>query len=117
MVPPACNALRAKVARHNGSGKAVEDTSIYGATSGSGGPDEILIPSPFSAGTDGYPPDNAEVAVVLGAEVFDASPGAAMNRMLESPTAGDTTGPARERVEVTWGVGITLVAVQPPTVE
>lgn len=116
MVPPACNALRVKLARHNGDGKTTQTASVYGDTSGSGASDEILIPSPFDRGSDGYPPDTGEVAIVSGSEVYDATPAAAMDRLLESPTLDDATAPARERVEVTWGVGITLAAIQPPTV-
>lgn len=113
MVPAAAKALRARVARHGGpSGKgASQDTSIYGASSGAGLADEIIIATPHSDTRDTYPPDGGIIEVVAGAMRFDAAPGAAGDRLLESPTAGTVTGPAREMCRVTYGVGMTLVPI------
>ncbi|MCC7542459.1 MAG: hypothetical protein IT379_39945, partial [Deltaproteobacteria bacterium] len=111
MVPPATKAMRAKVARHTtqASKGSPQDTSIYGASSGAAAEDEIVIPSPHSEGRDAYLPDSGSVVVVSGALRFDAAPAAAGDRLLESPTAGTVTGPTREMVKITYGVGVALV--------
>lgn len=113
MVPPSTKALRPMVARHASptSKGQPQDTSIYGTTSGSGGSDEILIPSPHADARDAYPPDGGQIAVVAGSLRFDASPGAAGDRLLESPTADSPLGAVREMCRVTYGVGMTLVPI------
>lgn len=117
MVPPATKALRPKVARHNGTGKVLRDTSIYGDSSGATANDEVILVSPFSSGSDNYPPDHGQVVVVASSERYDAAPTAPGDRLLESPTATSLTGATREAIDITYGVGVTLVPVQPPTAE
>lgn len=111
MVPPATKALRAVLARHstNASKGSPQDTSIYGASSGSGAADEILIQTPHAEGRDTYPPDAGVIEIVRGALLYDAAPAAAGDRLLESPTAGVLTGPTREMCRVIYGIGMTLV--------
>lgn len=113
MVPAATKALRPKIARHGSpSSKGTpQDTSIYGASSGSGADDEVLIPSPHTDDLDAYPPDGGTIAIAAGSLRFDATPGAAGDRLLESPTAGTVTGASREMCRVTYGVGMTLVPI------
>lgn len=119
MVPPSTKALRAVLARHSTvSSKGghrrsggPQDTSIYGASSGSGAADEIVIPTPHSEGRDTYPPDAGALEIVHGSLRYDAAPAAAGDRLLESPTAGTVTGPTRELLRVVYGVGIALVAL------
>lgn len=113
MVPPATKALRPKVARHNsGASGTPNATSIYGASSGAGADDEVVIPSPYASGTEAWPPDGGSVTIAVSSERFDDSPGGASDRMLESPTLGTVTGAVREMVEVTYGVGVTVVPVR-----
>lgn len=111
MVPPGTKALKPKVARHMRGTATANYTSIYSTSSGNGAADEIRLQPPAAVGTDTWPPDLAQVSIVASAERYDAAPGAAGDRMLESPTLALLTGGVRERVEVTYGVGMTLVPV------
>lgn len=117
MVPPATKALRALVMRNSGASGAALATIIYGASSGAGAADEIDLPFPMDAGTDQYPPDGGQNQLTACTSEYNATPAAASARLLESPTLALITGPVRERVEVTYGVGVTLVpiAVDPST--
>lgn len=109
MINIATKALRAHVARANTNGTAApDDGSIYGQTSGSAAADEILTPSPFTAGSEQFPPDAGDVQIAPCAVVFQATPIAAMDRLLESPTATSLSAPVRERIEPKRGVGITV---------
>lgn len=110
-IGPAVKALRAKIARDNDDHNAASaDSVIVAASSGSGGSDEILVPSPHPHGRDDYPPEGV-IAIASTAEHFDDSPGSSVSRYLESPTETSMEGAVRERVEVVRGVGITLVPV------
>lgn len=113
IVGPAVMALRPKVARHAGTGKAgaPQDTSLYGASSGATGADEIILPNPNEDDRDSFPPDGGQVLIVAGSLLYDATPAAAGNRLMESPTAGVYTGATREKVTALYGVGITLVPI------
>lgn len=111
-VGPAVVALRAKVARDNTDQTASSgDTLIYAASSGSGANDEVYIETPHDRGRDDYPPEG-RIEVVAAGEDYDAAPSATMSRLLESPTATDMTGGARERVEIVRGVGVVLSPVR-----
>lgn len=109
MVNVATKALRARVARSNANGTAAADTtSIYAQTSGAAVVDEIIIPSPFTQGSEQFPPDKGDVQIVACAVIDQTLPGAAMDRLLESPTRTSLSGPVRERIEPTRGIGITV---------
>lgn len=110
-VGPAVKALRPIVARDGDDHTAASlETLIYGVSSGSGPDDEIYIDSPHARGRDDYPPEGA-IAFAASAQVYEAAPGATMNRLMESPTATSMTGGARERVEIVRGVGVTFSPV------
>lgn len=114
MVNIATKHLRAVVARGDGNGKtgapAATDThSVYGTTSGALASDEVLVPSPFSQGSEAWPPSTGSVSVAASAEVYEASPVAAMDRLLESPTATSLSAAVRERFEITRGLGCTVI--------
>lgn len=112
IVGPAVKALRPRVARHAGTTKGTaQDTSLYGASSGAGAADEIVIPNPNPEDRDAYPPDGGTISIASGALVYDATPASAGDRLLESPTAGVYTGATHERVIALYGVGLTLVPV------
>ena len=112
MVPPAVKAMRPKIARVTAdTADPTDETSIYGVSSGSGALDEILIPAPRERGIDDIPCEGTLV-VQAGAQTWQPNPIAAMDRLLESPTAVLMTGPVRERLEVLRGVGITLVPIR-----
>lgn len=109
MVNVATKALRPLVSRSSTrDGDAPDTTSIFAASSGASSPDEIVLPSPFAAGSDGFPPDSGGVDVVGGAATFNATPASAMDRLLESPTATSLMAPVRERIEPRRGLGITI---------
>lgn len=108
VVPPGVRYLRPRLSRaSNDDATQAADASIYGASSGSSPADEVLIGSPFDEG-ETWPPDRGLVEVIDGAEVINDVPTDPMDRLLESPTSGQTSA-ARETVRVTRGVGITLV--------
>lgn len=113
LIGPAVKAMRPKVARHAGTTKgAPQDTSIYGRTSsGTGAADEIILSNPNAEDRDSFPPDGGPVAVIMGSPRYDATPAAAGDRALESPTAGIYTGAAREVVSGLYGVGMCLVPI------
>lgn len=116
MVPPATSSLRPRVHRVIGRASKTttsDPTSIYGASSGAGVPDEILVPSDLAGGGDEYTPEGA-IGLSLGAMVYDATPAAATDRLLESPTAASWAGPARETVDMFRGVGAGLTPIYPP---
>lgn len=111
VVPPSVRALRPLIARcDNGSG-AASATEIYADSSGAAPADEVLIPSPLSV-RDAWPPDRGTIAVASGAMVINATPSDAGDRLLESPTEGDWSGPEVETLRVTYGVGMTLVPLR-----
>lgn len=117
LVPPATKALQPRVHRNAGKTAKVAtalETSIFGASSGAGAADEILLAAPFSEGGDEYVPEGI-IGLAQGAQVYEASPVAAMDRLLESPTATSWAGPVREVVSVMRGVGVGMVPVYPPT--
>lgn len=110
-VGPATQALRAKVVRISSDPDAdTIATSIYGASSGLSASDKIVIANPVQ-GRELYPWDRnaGEIVVAAGGEVFLASPTTASDRLLESPTETSYDGPESEKVEVTYGAGMTLV--------
>lgn len=111
MVPPAVKALRPKLARSDGGTGTPAATSIYAASSGAFAADEIVVPSGTSAGADTWPPESGHVVIVAGAEVYNATPAAAGDRLLESPTDGLATQATREKVDVIRGVGMCLVPI------
>jgi hypothetical protein len=111
VVPPAVRALWPLIARcDNGSGSA-SPTEIFADTSGSGASDEVLVPSPLST-RDAWPPDRGTITVAVGSQVWDATPAAAGDRLLESPTSGDWSQAEVETARVTYGVGMTLVPLR-----
>lgn len=118
MVPPATKALKPKVARHMRGTVTALPTGIYGASSGAGGADQVVLQPPAAIGTDTWPPDLAQVSVVASSDRYDATPAAASDRLLESPTLALLTGGVRERVQAVYGVGMTLVPypVDPSTI-
>lgn len=112
MVNVATRHMRPLVARGDGSLKsgATDVCSIFATTSGLVvAADEIKIPSPFSGGSEAWPPSTGSVTVVGSAEVYEAAPVAAMDRLMESPTAASLSGAVREQLEVTRGFGLTAV--------
>lgn len=115
-VPPGVRALRARFVRTIAdTGNSGDDTKIYGVSSGATANDQVVIAAPQAAGRDDYPPEGGHI-VVNGALVYDASPAAAMDRLLESPTLGSMTGPVRERLDVVRGAGITVIPQRDLTV-
>lgn len=103
--------MRPVVARGDGSLKTgpTDVFSIYGNTSGALAADEIKVPSPFTGGSEAWPPSTGAVTVTGSAEVYDAAPVAAMDRLLESPTATSLSTPVRERLEPMRGLGFTVI--------
>ena len=115
-VPPATKALRVRLVRTTvDTANAGDDTTIYGVTSGATANDQVVIEAPQATGRDDYPPEGGHV-VVNGALVYQPSPSAAMDRLLESPTMGTMAGPVRERLDVVRGAGITLIPQRDLTV-
>lgn len=116
MVPPATQSIRPRVHRNAGPNSKTPtslETSIYGASSGGGAADEIYIPSSLTAGGDEYPAEG-QIGLSLGALVWEPSPAAAMDRLLESPTALSWAGPARETVDILRGIGAGLTPTYAP---
>lgn len=111
VVPPGTKALKAKVARLARGVTTANTTTIYATSSGATAPDQIQIPAPYDQGLDTWPPDLGPVTVVPCADNYDAAPVAAGNRLLESPTLASLSAGVRERVEVTYGSGVTLVPI------
>jgi hypothetical protein len=114
MIPPATKALQPKLTRHDGASKTGTDSSslateMYATTSGAASDDEIRIPPAHATGRDRYPPDGGTIKTISGALVYETAPADPMDRLLESPTAGTTTGPVLELVRVIRGVGMTLI--------
>lgn len=113
MINVATFALRAKIARSDQDGaSAPRSTYIIAASSGAGADDEIVIPCPFARGEDDWPPDTGSCVVVSGADTYDAAPADPMDRLLESPTAAQLTGPVAELIQIRGGVGCTFVPIQ-----
>lgn len=112
MIPPATSALRPKIARVAAdTSHASDGSTIYGVSSGATLVDQVVLTSPLGAGRDDYPPEGPH-AILAGSMVFEAVPAAAMDRLLESPTAASMAGPVLERLDVVRGVGMTLVPIK-----
>lgn len=111
MVNVATKHLRPIVARGDGSLKngPVDSFSLFANTSGALAADEILVPSPFSGGSDLWPPFTGSVSLAASAEVYNATPSAAMDRLMESPTAASLSAPVREQLEPMRGLGLTVL--------
>lgn len=115
-VPPGVKAMRVRVVRTVAdTGNSGDDTTLYGVSSGATANDQIVIAAPQATGRDDYPPEGSHVTV-NGALVYETSPAAAMDRLLESPTLGSMTGPVRERLDVVRGAGITVIPQRDLTV-
>lgn len=111
-VPPATKRLQPRVVRVTAdTGNGSDETTIYGVSSGTTAQEQIVLEPPTSTGRDDYPPEGA-TAIIQSAMVFEDVPTAAMDRLLESPTIGSMSGPARERLEIVRGSGITLVPIR-----
>lgn len=116
MIPPATAAMQARIMRNNGKTSKVTtalETSILATSSGVSGSDEIIVAPPFAEGGDEYVPEGI-IGLALGSLVFNATPAAGMNRLLESPTATSWAGPEREVVSIFRGVGAGLLPIYPP---
>lgn len=106
-------AMRAKVARcGDGATSQARDTHIEAPSSGGSGVNEIVIPSPLDHGEDTWPADSGQVVIASGSSAFDASPEAAGDRLLESPTVASLAAPVAELIKIRGGVGCTFVPVQ-----
>lgn len=109
IVPPGTRSLQPRIARAATEvDRTAEDSRLFGDTSGSGAQDEVIIPSPHTDGVDAFPPEG-RVVIAAGSRVWAPLPTVAQDRLLESPTETDMSGPARERVRVLRGVGVTFV--------
>lgn len=108
----ATQALRPKIARTNNEiDEVAVSSSILATSSGGGGSDGIIVPSPHSQGREAYPWDlgGADLIVASGSEVYDATPAASGDRLLESPTLTVLDAAVPELVTVVHGVGMCLV--------
>lgn len=111
LVPPATDHLECRIARSgDGTGGPSTETSIVATTSGAGAADEILVPS-AADGDEVWPPEDGALSVIVTSRVIDDAPAAAMDRLLESPTAAQATQAVRERVEVHRGVGVCITTL------
>lgn len=111
-VPIATKALRPKIVRiNNDLTEPATATQIQADSSGGTADDIITIPNAHAQGAEVFPWDaqGGAIVVVSGAEVYDATPPATMDRFLESPTATTLDGPEPERVIVELGAGMCLV--------
>lgn len=113
-VPPAAKALQVRAvvswdaAGKTGSGTTTEPdpVTVTGASSGSSGTDVVEVPtSDTTSGVLAWPP-TGPWALVVGAEVWEPEPVAAMDRLLEFTPTLD--GGALEEVTVDGCVGICL---------
>lgn len=111
IVNAATSAMRGKYTRSNGVAKAAPDTiDVTATSSGAGATDHIVIPSPFSTGSDRMSTATwGTIQVVSGSEDTDAMPAAAEDRMFESPTLTSLGAPAVEQFQVLHCLGFCVV--------